>query len=326
MRVLVVGGAGYIGSHAARCLTQAGHDVWSFDDLSCGHRQAVPAGRLIEGSLADTALLKHTLERQAIDAVMHFAAFASVPDSVRDPASYYHNNVVGSLNLLEAMRAAGVRRIVFSSTCAVYGVPEQSPITEETPKNPINPYGFTKLVVERALADYASAYGFGFAALRYFNAAGAADDATLGEDHKPEAHLIPSALQVALGQREHMIIYGTDYPTPDGTCIRDYIHVEDLADAHLRALLATAPGRGMIYNIGTGAGASVREVLDAARRVTGHAIPAVERDRRPGDPPILVASPTALKRDLGWVPKHTAIESIVRSAWAWHSTHPRGFE
>jgi UDP-glucose 4-epimerase len=323
MRILVVGGAGYIGSHAVRSLQQAGHEVWVFDNLSQGHEAAAPAERLIRGDLANRAALEVALDGR--DAVMHFAAFASVPESVGDPAKYYQNNLVGTLTLLDAMRATGVGRIVFSSTCAVYGVPEVVPITEDTPKQPINPYGFTKLAMERALADYARAYGLGYAALRYFNACGASSDATIGEDHHPETHLIPLVLQVALGQRESIAVFGTDYPTPDGTCVRDYIHVEDLADAHVRALERIEPGRGLTYNVGTGVGMSVRQVIEAARRVTGHPIPTVEHPRRPGDPPMLVASPQAIQRDLGWSPRFTAIGTIIASAWNWHSTHPNGY-
>jgi UDP-glucose 4-epimerase len=326
MRILVVGGAGYIGSHAVRSLTQAGHTVWVFDNLSQGHAESVPPQRLIRGDLLDRTALETVFQRHAIEAVMHFAAFASVPESVRDPARYYQNNVVGALTLLDAMRARGVPRIVFSSTAAVYGIPDSVPITESSPKQPINPYGFTKLAIEQAMADYAHAYGLGFAALRYFNACGASSDATIGEDHDPETHLIPIILQVALGQRESLAVFGTDYPTPDGTCIRDYIHVEDLADAHLRALDRIEPGRGLIYNVGTGVGMSVRQVLDAARRVTGRPIAEVEHPRRPGDPPSLVASPDAIRRDLGWSPRFTSIDAIVESAWRWHSAHPRGFK
>jgi UDP-glucose-4-epimerase GalE len=325
MRILVVGGAGYIGSHTVRHLARSGHDVWVYDNLVHGHRAAVPEGRLIEGDLGDIAKLESALRGGAIDAVMHFAAFTSVPESVTEPARYYRNNVTGTLNLLDAMRAAGVGKIVFSSTAAVYGVPDEVPIPETAPTRPINPYGFTKLAIERALADYATAYGLGTASLRYFNACGAAADGTIGEDHRPETHLIPLILQVALGQRENITVAGSDYPTPDGSCIRDYIHVDDLADAHLRVLEAIAPGRDLTYNVGTGSGVSVREVIDAVRKVTGHPIPVIEGPRRAGDPPSLVASADAARRDLGWTPRHTAITSIVASAWAWHSTHPRGF-
>jgi UDP-glucose-4-epimerase GalE len=325
MAILVVGGAGYIGSHAVRALERAGHEVWVFDNLSQGHAQAVPAGRLVEGDLLDRAALERVLHDRRIDAVMHFAAFTSVPESVADPARYYRNNLAGTLTLLDAMRDRGVGRIVFSSTAAVYGVPEVVPIPETAPTRPINPYGFTKLAMEQALADYARAYRLGYAVLRYFNACGASGDATIGEDHTPETHLIPIALQVALGQREHLAVYGTDYPTADGTCVRDYIHVDDLADAHVLALARIESGRGLTYNVGTGVGASVRQVLEAARRVTGRPIAAVEHPRRAGDPPVLVASADAIRNDLGWSPRYTAIDAIVASAWKWHESHPRGY-
>ena len=243
MRVLVTGGAGYIGSHAVRHLTRAGHDVWVYDNLTRGHRSAVPSGRLIEGQLADQPRLVAALSEHRVEAVLHFAALAYVGESVESPANYYQNNIGGSLSLLDAMREAGVARIVFSSTTATYGVPQRVPIAEDTPQQPINPYGFSKLAVERALADYAAAYGLAYAALRYFNAAGASADGDLGEDHEPETHLIPIVLQVALGQREHVTVFGDDYPTPDGTCIRDYVHVDDLASAHALALEQSARRR-----------------------------------------------------------------------------------
>ena len=325
MRILVVGGAGYIGSHAVRALLAAGHAVQVFDTLEYGHQASVPSSMFTRGDLADRDALEALLRDHQIETVMHFAAYASVPESVAEPAKYYANNVVGSLNLLEAMRAVGCRKIVFSSTAATYGVPDKSPIVEETAKQPINPYGFTKLVVEHALADYAAAYGFGFAVLRYFNACGAASDASIGEDHTPETHLIPIILQVALGQRENVAIFGTDYPTPDGTCIRDYIHVEDLANAHILALERIELGKGMTYNVGTGKGFSVREVVESCRRVTGREITAVEKPRRAGDPPELVASSVAIRRDLGWSPKFTEIDAIVKSAWAWHLSNPNGY-
>jgi len=325
VKVMVTGGAGYIGSHAVRLLTRAGHDVWVYDNLSMGHREAVPAGRLIEGDLMDRPRLAKALHERRIDAVMHFAAFASVGESVVAPALYYQNNIVASLHLLEAMREVGVGRIVFSSTTATYGVPNHVPITEDEPQKPINPYGFAKLVIEQALADYANAYGLGYAALRYFNAAGASPDGDLGEDHEPEGHLIPIVLQVALGQRSHITMFGEDYPTPDGTCIRDYIHVDDLGAAHLVALEKIEPGQGLKLNLGTGRGNSVREVIDACRRVTGHAIPVELGPRRPGDPPELVADSSKAQRVLNWQPKYTDIESIIRTAWKWHSTHPRGY-
>lgn len=325
MNVLVVGGAGYIGSHAVKSLLQAGHEIWVYDNLSRGHRAAVPPGRLIEGEVADRAHLVEVLTQKRIDAVMHFAAFALVNESVLDPAIYYRNNVIAALELLEAMRQADVKRIVFSSTTATYGEPDAIPIAESTPQRPINPYGFTKLVIEQALADYAAAYGFAYAALRYFNAAGAHPDGTIGEDHDPESHLIPIVLQVALGQREQITIYGDDYPTVDGTCIRDYIHVCDLAEAHLRALDRLQPGRGICLNLGTGRGTSVREIIEACRRVTGHAIPEVIGQRRAGDPPELVADAQRAATELQWQPKYTDVAAIVQTAWAWHRTHPRGY-
>jgi UDP-glucose 4-epimerase len=294
--------------------------------LCYGHRQAVPKGRLIEGELMDRPKLVEVLTTNKVEAVMHFAAFAFVGESVADPAKYYQNNVVASLNLLEAMREAGVGKMVFSSTTATYGVPTKVPITEDERQEPINPYGFCKLVIEEALADYAKAYGLGYAALRYFNAAGASPSGEIGEDHDPETHLIPIVLQVALGQREHITVFGKDYPTPDGTCIRDYVHVDDLATAHALALDRLAPGVGMELNLGTGRGNSVHEVIDACRRVTGHAIPEVFGERRPGDPPELVADSHKAQAQLDWRPRYTDIESIVQTAWRWHSTHPRGYE
>jgi UDP-glucose 4-epimerase len=325
MNVLVTGGAGYIGSHAVRLLMRAGHEVWVWDNLSRGHRGAVPPGRLIVGELVDRAGLEQAMRAHRIDAVMHFAAFALVGESVADPAVYYANNIVSTLALLDAMRSAGVQRIVFSSTTATYGVPQRIPITESEPRLPINPYGFTKLVIEHALEDYGQAYGLAFAALRYFNAAGAAPEGDLGEDHHPESHLIPIVLQVALGQRSHVTIFGDDYPTPDGTCIRDYIHVNDLGDAHLTALEQLGSGSQMQLNLGTGRGYSVREVIDACRRVTGHPIPAEMGARRAGDPPALVADSSRAQTTLHWTPQYTDIEEIVRTAWKWHHAHPEGY-
>lgn len=325
MKILVAGGAGYIGSHAVRYLRRAGHDVWVYDNLSRGHRQAVPAECLIEGELEDRGRVAEVLRDKQIEAVMHFAAFALVGESVSDPALYYRNNVVAAISLAEAMRDAGVRKIVFSSTTATYGEPEKQPINEETRQEPINPYGFTKLVFEHVLADYARAYQWGYAALRYFNAAGAAPEGDLGEDHDPESHLIPIVLQVALGQRDEIVIFGDDYATPDGTCIRDYVHVQDLADAHLRALEKLQPGEGLHLNLGTGRGQSVRQVVEACRRVTGHPIPERMGTRRPGDPPELVADASRAAEVLGWEPQYRDIESIVETAWKWHSTHPRGY-
>jgi UDP-glucose 4-epimerase len=325
MRILVTGGAGYVGSHCVRELLKAGHDPFVYDNLSRGHAEAVPAGRLVEGDLSDQKKLTAILRERRIEAVMHFAAFALVGESVAEPHLYYGNNILGSFHLLEAMRAAGVKKFVFSSTTATYGTPEKMPIAETTPQQPINPYGFSKLVVERMLDDYAHAYGLAFAALRYFNAAGAAPEGDLGEDHDPESHLIPIVLQVALGQREKIMIFGDDYPTPDGTCIRDYVHIVDLASAHLAALERLEAGKGIKCNLGTGRGYSVKEVIDTCRKITGHPIPAQVAARRPGDPPELIADAQLAKSLLGWTPKFATIESIVETAWRWHQAHPRGF-
>jgi len=326
MNVLVVGGAGYIGSHAVALLLEAGHNVTVYDNLSRGHAASVPEGRLVEGDLHDQARLRDVLSTNSIDAVMHFAAFAEVGESVRDPAIYYQNNVVAALSLLEAMRQSDVSKIVFSSTTATYGQPEVVPIPETTLQQPINPYGFSKLVIERALEDYAKAYGFAYAALRYFNAAGARPDGSIGEHHDPESHLIPIVLQVALGQREQITIFGDDYPTEDGTCIRDYIHVDDLGDAHLRALDRLQPGQGICVNLGTGRGTSVREIVQACREVTGHAIPEQMGQRRPGDPAKLVADASLAKSMLQWEPQYQDIRSIVETAWNWHRDHPKGYD
>ncbi len=325
MKILVIGGAGYVGSHTVRKLLENDHEVWVYDNLSRGHRGSVPAGRLLAGELSDRMRLQEIFIDHEIEAVMHFAAFALVGESVAQPAMYYQNNVSATLELLEAMRAAGVWRIVFSSTTATYGQPEKIPIAETTPQLPINPYGFTKLVIEHALTDYAHAYGFGCAALRYFNAAGASPAGDIGEDHDPESHLIPLVLQTALGQRERIGIFGDDYPTPDGTCIRDYIHVDDLADAHLRALKLLEPGSNLQLNLGTGVGHSVKSVIEACRRVTGHPIPTTVEARRPGDPAELVADSSLAQRVLGWKPAYVDIEQIVATAWNWHSAHPRGY-
>ncbi|HVU88766.1 MAG TPA: UDP-glucose 4-epimerase GalE [Pirellulales bacterium] len=325
MRILVTGGAGYIGSHASRLLARAGHDVWCYDNLSRGHRQAALPGRIIEGEVADQAKLTAVLRDKQIEAVMHFAAFALVGESVAEPHKYYQNNVVASLALLEAMRAADVKRIVFSSTTATYGVPDRVPITEDTPQRPINPYGFSKLVIEQALLDYAHAYDFGFAALRYFNAAGASPDGDLGEVDRSKSRLIPLVLSVALGQREAITIFGDDYPTPDGTCIRDYIHVDDLGAAHLKAIERLSPGQKLLLNLGTGRGHSVRQVVDVCRRVSGREIPVRLAPRRPGDPAELVADASRARSVLDWQPRYPELEQIVETAWRWHSTHPQGF-
>ena len=326
MNILVVGGAGYIGSHACRHLIDAGHTVSVYDNLSRGHREAVPEGLLIEGEVADRGKLVRVIRERQIEAVMHFAAFALVNESVNDPSLYYRNNVIAALELLEAMRQTGVTKFVFSSTTATYGEPAVVPIPETTPQHPINPYGFTKLVIEQALADYAAAYGLGYAALRYFNAAGARPDGTIGEDHDPESHLIPIVLQVALGQRDKITIFGEDYATADGTCVRDYIHVDDLADAHLRALDAIRPGEGLRLNLGTGRGTSVREIVEACRTVTGHPIPETMGERRAGDPPKLIADARKATEVLGWKPRYTEPVEIIETAWRWHRTHPHGYE
>jgi UDP-glucose-4-epimerase GalE len=324
MRVLVTGGAGYVGSHAAKQLVASGHEVLVVDNLAEGHRPSVGRMKFVEADLLDRKRIAGLLTEHKIDAVMHFAAFAYVGVSVMEPAIYYQNNIVGSLSLLDAMRDAGVDRMVFSSSCATYGIPQRVPITEDHPQNPISPYGFTKYVIERALADYSHAYGLGYAALRYFNASGAAADGSIGEDHDPETHLIPLILQVALGQREYVEAFGTDYPTPDGTCIRDYIHVDDLATAHVAGLEKLKPGMQLKLNLGTGHGASVKEVVELCREVTGHPIPMRAAPRREGDPPALVADASAAKRELGWQARFSMRE-IVESAWSWHKKHPRGY-
>ncbi len=326
MNILVTGGAGYVGSHASRMLDRAGHDVWIYDSLVYGHRAAALPGKLIEGDLMDRSKLIDVMKEKKIDAVMHFAAFAYVGESVEKPHKYYQNNIVAALSLMEAMRESGVDRFVFSSTTATYGEPDSIPIKEDERQDPINPYGFSKLVIERALADYAHAYKWGYAALRYFNASGASPDGDIGEDHAPETHLIPLVLQVALGQRENITVFGNDYPTPDGTCIRDYIHVDDLGSAHVRALELLKPGEGLKLNLGTGNGTSVRQLIDACRKVTGHAIPEVMGDRRPGDPPELVADSSLAQKVLDWKPQYMDIEPIVETAWRWHQSHPNGYD
>jgi UDP-glucose-4-epimerase GalE len=326
MRILVTGGAGYIGSHAVKLFLARGHDVWVYDNLSMGHRAAVPADRLIVGDLAEQPRLDQALVEHRIEAVVHFAAFSFVGESVKEPAKYYQNNLVNTLMLLEALRRHRIGRFVFSSTCATYGIPQTVPMTEDLPQRPINPYGNTKLAIETALADYAAAYGWGYAALRYFNAAGAAPDGSIGEDHDPETHLIPLVLQALMGQRPAIEVFGSDYPTPDGTCIRDYIHVDDLADAHLLALEALGPGKQLRYNLGTGRGYSVREVIRVAEEVTGKPVPVKHGPRRPGDPPALVAASDKVQRELGWKPRYTELRPIIETAWNWHRAHPRGYD
>lgn len=320
--VLVTGGAGYIGSHAVLALKQAGYDVLILDNLVYGHQDLVEQVlqvELIVGDTADRTLLDQLFASHKIAAVMHFAAYAYVGESVSDPAKYYQNNVTGTLTLLEAMNAAGVKNFVFSSTCASYGVPKSNPIPEDHPQDPINPYGRSKYMVEQILDDFDHAYDLRSVRFRYFNACGADPDGRLGEDHNPETHLIPLVLQTALGKRDSIAIFGTDYPTPDGTCIRDYIHVTDLAEAHVLGLkYLLNGGKTAIFNLGNGNGFSVREVIDAARQVTGQDIPAVERDRRPGDPPALVGSSEKARSILGWQPQYADLPTILRHAWAWH--------
>jgi UDP-glucose 4-epimerase len=323
--VLVVGGAGYIGSHTVRALAASDVPVVVLDNLSTGHAESITAP-LIQGGLGDAELLADVFEEWRPRAVIHFAAKCYVGESMEHPALYYRENVVATYALLEAMRTAGCRSIVFSSTCATYGVPDTMPITEECIQTPINPYGRTKLHMEHMMQDYARAYGLRFAALRYFNAAGAAPDGSIGEHHDPETHLIPLLLQVGLGLREEILIYGDGYPTPDGTCIRDYIHVVDLADAHLRALAKLEAGASRIEcNLGTGQGFSVLQVIDTVRRVTGHQIPARVVQRRPGDPPELVSGGSRARDLLGWEPRHSALEEIVADAWRFATTHPKGY-
>lgn len=327
MNILVTGGAGYVGSHCVRELCAAGHHVVVFDNLRYGgHRAAVdPRADLLVADLADAAAVEEAFARTRLDAVMHFAALLDVNESVRAPLKYYRNNIACTVTLLEAMQRHGVKRMVFSSTCATYGVPPAVPITEDMPQNPISPYGRTKLAVEWMLRDAAESWGLGSTALRYFNASGASADATLGEDRTPEYHLIPLVLQVALGQRAEIKIFGADYPTPDGTCVRDYIHVEDLATAHRRALESQKEGEFRCYNVGTGRGVSVKELIAVARRVTAHPIPAAAAPRRAGDPPALYADPSKIIRELNWRPRYVDIEETVRTAWRWHRGHPHGY-
>jgi UDP-glucose 4-epimerase len=325
MTVLVTGGAGYIGSVVAAELLKAGRRVLVYDDLSRGHRHAIPKGaELIVADTADRAALDRVFKTHPVDAVMHFAALIEAGESMKNPAAFFRNNTANSLMLLEAMLAHGVKKFVFSSTAALFGNPERSPIEEDDPLRPTNVYGESKLMVERMLAWLNGVHGLRYASLRYFNAAGAVS-ADHGEDHRPESHLIPLVLKVALGQIEHVNVFGADYPTPDGTCVRDYIHVLDLASAHLLALDALERHDRLIYNLGAGQGFSVREVIEVARRVTGRPIPVVESPRRPGDPAILIASAARIRRELNWRPQFTDLETIVASAWRWHSAHPHGY-
>lgn len=326
MNIAIIGAAGYIGSHAVKLLVERGHHVTAIDNLTEGHRAAVhPKALLVVLDCANTAALATVLGADKIEAVMHFAASAYVGESVQNPRKYYRNNVSNTISMLDAMNLTGVKKLVFSSTCATYGEPQRVPITEDLPQNPISPYGHSKLMVENILKDTARAEGLAFAAPRYFNVAGAALDGSIGEDHRPETHLLPIVLQVALGQRPAVEIFGQDYPTPDGTCIRDYIHVWDLVEAHLVLLEQLQPGRGLFYNLGVGRGYSVREIIDACRKVTGKPIPTRETARRPGDPPALFASPERMAKDFSWKAKITDLHVIVESAWRWLQTHPNGY-
>jgi UDP-glucose 4-epimerase len=327
MNVLVVGGAGYIGSHCVRQLAAAGHRPVVLDNFAYGHRGALaPDVTVHDADLGDETAVKRILLAEKIDAVMHFAAFCYVGESVTDPLKYYLNNCAATLHLLNAMLQVGVKKFIFSSTCATFGVPATLPIHENLPQAPINPYGQTKLDIENALKALAPATGLSFAAFRYFNAAGAAEDGSIGEDHHPETHLIPVAIDVATGKRPHLELYGTDYPTPDGTCQRDYVHVDDLSRAHIAAFdKLSTPGTQLFYNLGTGRPTSNREVIRAVEKITGRAVKVIEKPRRPGDPPALYAESAKAQRELGWKVKFTEIESIVATAWKWHSTHPRGY-
>ena len=324
--VLVTGGAGYIGSHGAKALHRAGYRVLVYDNLVAGHRAAVKFGDLVEGDILDTDGLTEVLRRQQVFAVMHFAAFLDVGESVRDPSKYYRNNVAGAASVLSAMAAAAVKHFVFSSTCATYGEPIETPIAETHPQQPINSYGESKLAIERALPHFERAHGMSWVALRYFNAAGADPDGEIGEDHDPEIHVIPRAIEAATGGRR-LEVFGDDYPTPDGTCLRDYVHVSDLADAHLRALeTIVETGKSGAYNLGTGRPHSVREVIDTVEKVTGRAVPWALGPRRPGDPAVLYAAPHKAQAELHWTPRHADLDAIVRTAWNWHRTHPDGYE
>lgn len=319
IKILVVGGAGYIGSHMVKMLGQRGCSVTTLDDLSSGHRDAVLCGDYVQGDMADRSVLDAVLSR-GFDAVMHFASFIQVGESVQQPAKYYQNNVVNTLGLLDAMRTHRVSRFIFSSTAATFGEPQYSPIDEQHPQQPINPYGRTKLMVEQALADYDRAYGLKSVCLRYFNAAGADPEGQLGERHEPETHLIPLVLQAASGRRPHIGVFGRDYDTPDGTCIRDYIHIEDLCSAHWLALQSLMGGAGsQAYNLGNGHGFSVQEVIDTAQRVTGRKVPVVNEPRRAGDPARLVADASLVRQQLGWQPKFADLDTIVAHAWAWET-------
>jgi UDP-glucose 4-epimerase len=325
MNILVTGGAGYIGSHTVERLIDCGHNTTVYDSLCTGHKESIPRGILAKGCLSDKGRITKILRNNHIEAVIHFAALTSVGESVADPGRYYSNNLTFTLNLLDAMRETGVRMIVSSSSAAVYGTVGSSKITETTRKTPQSPYGFTKLAIEQALTDYSLAYGFAAASLRYFNAVGASESGRIGEDHSPESHLIPLALKVALGQLDHIDILGDDYETHDGTCIRDYVHVSDLAEAHINAINVLEPSKHIQLNLGTGTGHSVLEVISACKDVTGNDIPTRVAPRRPGDPPQLVADCALARRVLAWNPRYTSIKETIETAWRWHRDHPHGY-
>lgn len=321
MKILITGGAGYIGSHAVRLLLRAGHDVVILDNLIFGHADFAQGCPLIQADLSDMAMLEKTFEQHKPQAVLHFAAYAYVGESVENPGKYYQNNVGSTLHLLEAMVRHNVKKLVFSSTCATYGIPQKTPLTEEHPQVPINPYGQTKKMVEQILSDFDRAHGLKSVCLRYFNASGADPDGGIGEDHNPETHLIPLVLDAAMGRRSHITVYGADYETPDGTCVRDYIHVTDLADAHIRALdFLMRENRSDFFNLGNGKGFSVKEIIAASEKVTGKSIPVHYGERRSGDPAVLVGSAEKAKAILGWQPQYNDIHTIIQTAWNWHQS------
>ena len=325
MKVLVCGGAGYIGSNMTAMLAAEGHNPLVFDNLSKGHRAAVRCADIIEGDLTDFNLLVETLKKNKIEAVMHFAAFIEVGESVQKPLQYYHNNFCATQNLLSAMETAGVSRFIFSSSAAVYGIPQQVPITEESPTEPINPYGWTKLMVEKMCHSQCQAGKLAYAALRYFNACGAGNNATLGEDHHPESHLIPLIIKAAMGTGSPVKIFGTDYPTPDGTCIRDYVHIDDLCRAHLLALNKLDNSSELLFNLGSQRGYSVRQVIETVKKISGRDFKVIETDRRPGDPPVLLADASKAAQQLGWTPEKDNLEEMISTAWLWHNNHPDGY-
>lgn len=325
MKILVTGGAGYVGSACLRHLVEMGHEPVAIDNLVEGHPSAVAGAPLHVGDIHDTEFIIDALKGSGAEAVMHFAAATNVGESVENPEYHYHNNVGGTLSLLKAMREAGVKRMLFSSTCATYGMSPKVPMSEDAVQDPASPYARTKLAVEWMIRDFSEAYGLGFTLLRYFNAAGASPCGKFGEYHDPETHLIPLVLEVPLGRRAHIKVFGDDYPTEDGTCIRDYIHIDDLASAHLLAIEATSPATREVFNVGTGTGCSVFEIIEACRKVVGQDIAYEVADRRPGDPPALVADPAKLKTALSWEPKYQSIEETIATAWNWHRENPDGY-